>query len=264
MKIEAVRKSIMVAASPEHTFDVFREGSWWPKEHTLLASGSPRRELVIEPKVGGRWYEIGEDESQCSWGKVLAWEPPRRILLGWQINGRFEADASGTSEVEINFVPEGEKTRVELEHRGFEAHGDTGQDLRDAVGSDSGWSGLLQKLGDKAAAKTAPARRYFVCKLITPRPDFMEGMSEAEGAALGGHVAYWTGLVEKKKALLFGPVGDPAGVWGLGIVAAADAAEVEILAKDDPAITSGLGFGYQVLPMLRTVLAPELKAAAKA
>ena len=262
MKIEPVRKSILVEATPEHTFAVFQEGSWWPKEHTLIASGSPRRQLVVEPKVGGRWFEIGEDDSQCNWGRVLAWEPPRRMVLGWQINGRFEADPSGTSEVEIHFIPEGEATRVELEHRGFEKHGDTGQDLRDAVGGDSGWSGLLQKLGDKAAAKQAA--RYFVCKLITPRADFMETMSETEGAVLGAHVAYWTGMLGQKKALLFGPVGDPAGAWGLGIVTAADDKEAEALAKADPAITSGLGFDYRVMPMLRTVLASGIEAALKA
>ena len=261
MKIEPVRKQITVEAPPEHAFAVFQGGAWWPKNHSILASGSPRRELVIEPKPGGRWYEIGEDDSQCDWGKVLAWDPPRRMLLGWQINGNFEADPSAMSEVEVIFTPEGDQTRVELEHRGFEAHGKTGQDLRDSVGSDNGWSGLLQKFGETASAKPKPACRYFVCKLITPRPTFMEDMSEAEGAALGAHVQYWTELLEKKKVLLFGPVGDPAGVWGLGIVAASDEKEVDALAKNDPAIASGLGFDYQVMPMLRAVVATEFQPA---
>ena len=261
MKIEPVRKNIVVETTPEHAFDVFKEGSWWPKEHSILKSGSPRRALVFEPRAGGRWYEIGEDDSQCDWGKVLVWDPPRRMLLGWQINGNFEADPGAMSEVEITFTLEDGRTRVELEHRGFEAHGETGQDLRDSVGSDNGWGGLLQKFGEKASVKPNPTSRYFVCQLILPRADFMATMSEQEGEALGAHVGYWTQLLEEKKALLFGPVGDPEGVWGLGIVVASDEKEADTLAKNDPAVVSGLGFDYKVMPMLRTMLAEGFLAA---
>ena len=120
MSIEPVRKNVLVRAAPERAFAVFTAGAWWPKEHSILASGSPRREIVIEPRAGGRWYEVGEDRTECDWGRVLVWEPPRRMILGWQINGNFEFDPSATTEVEVNFIPEGEGTRVGLEHRGFE------------------------------------------------------------------------------------------------------------------------------------------------
>ena len=96
--------------------------------------------------------------------------------------------------------------------------------------------------------------RYFVCKLVPPRATFMQDMSDAEGEALGAHIAYWTQLLEEGKVVLFGPVGDPAGVWGLGVVRAADETEAEKLASEDPSITSGLGFKYECFPMLRTVL----------
>ena len=152
MTIAPVRKQITVQASPQHVFAVFAAGAWWPKEHSILQSGSPRRQLIIEPRSDGRWYETGEDGSECDWGKVLAWEPPHRMLLGWQINGNFEFDPSAMTELEVKFVAEGTATRVELEHRGFERYPETGQALRDAVGSDDGWGGLLQKLAGAASA----------------------------------------------------------------------------------------------------------------
>ena len=153
MSIPPVRKQVVVAASPEQAFKVFAAGAWWPPGHSILASGSPRKELVLEPRAGGRWYEIGEDGSQCDWGRILAWEPPRRMLLGWQINGNFEADTSATTEVEVTFTPEGKGTRVELEHRGFDRYPDTGEALRKAVGSDDGWGALLEKFGLIVAAR---------------------------------------------------------------------------------------------------------------
>jgi uncharacterized protein YndB with AHSA1/START domain/uncharacterized protein YciI len=254
MIIEPVRKSILVRATPEHTFATFAAGAWWPKGHSILPESSPRVKLTFEPPPNGRWYETGTDGTQCDWGKVLAWDPPRRILLGWQLNGNFEYDPSATLELEVNFTPEGGGTRVNLEHRDFELYAETGQRLRDSVGSDDGWSGLLSELAKTAETVVKAAPRYFVCKLITPRPTFMQDMSEAEGAALGAHVGYWTALSDKGQALVFGPVGDPAGVWGLGILTAPDEATAQKIAAEDPAITSGLGFKCEVFPMLRTIV----------
>jgi uncharacterized protein YndB with AHSA1/START domain len=151
MNFTPVRKSILVHAAPEHAFATYVSGSWWPKAHSILASGSRQKSLVIEPHVGGRWYEIGEDGSECEWGKVLVWEPPRRLLLTWQINGNFEIDRNGTTELEVVFTPVGEGTRVELEHRGFESYVATGQQLRDAVDGDMGWADLLQGFAGKLA-----------------------------------------------------------------------------------------------------------------
>ncbi len=153
--IEPVRKSILVNAAPERAFAIFRIGTWWPKQHSILASGSPQKQVVIEAQAGGRWYEIGEDGTQCDWGKVLACEPPRRLLLAWQLNGEFKYDPSAMTEVEVTFTPEGEATRVELEHRGFENYA-SGQALRDAVAGDEGWMGLLKLLASHVAAKRVP------------------------------------------------------------------------------------------------------------
>ncbi|HXQ66449.1 MAG TPA: SRPBCC family protein [Alphaproteobacteria bacterium] len=140
-----VRRSLLVKVRPEHAFKVFTSYSWWPKEHSLFRGNPKQKSVVIEPRVGGRWYEKGEDGRECDWGKVLAWEPPGRLLLAWQINGKFEYDPSAATEVEITFAPEASgMTRVNLEHRYFERFGETGAALRAGVDDPAGWSGLLK------------------------------------------------------------------------------------------------------------------------
>ena len=79
----AIRKSLTVEAAPQKAFSVFTEGfdRWWPKSHSILASKTPQVAVTVEPRVGGRWYERGEDGSECDWGKVLSWDPPKRMVL---------------------------------------------------------------------------------------------------------------------------------------------------------------------------------------
>jgi uncharacterized protein YndB with AHSA1/START domain len=141
----SVRKVVVVNVDPEQAFAVFTKnmGQWWPKEHHI--GGSPMRAVVIEPHSGGRWYERDEDGSECDWGTVLVYEPPRRLVLSWHLNGDFEfvADIARASEVEVRFTPEDGKTAVELEHRHFERHGETGDRLRTAVDASEGWYFVL-------------------------------------------------------------------------------------------------------------------------
>lgn len=151
-----VRKSIRVKAERERAFEVFIASRWWPKQHSILASRAPQKEVVIEPRMGGRWYERGEDGSECDWGKVLAWEPPGRLVLSWQINGRFQFDRDLVTEIEVNFVADGsEATRVELEHRYLERAGDSAEALRNAVDSPGGWAGSLQRFADEVTRVAA-------------------------------------------------------------------------------------------------------------
>jgi uncharacterized protein len=96
--------------------------------------------------------------------------------------------------------------------------------------------------------------QYFFCKLIPPRPTFQQDMTESEKALMLQHVAYWTALAEKGIAVAFGPVADPAGGYGIGIVELDDDADVRDLEKNDPTIESGLGFRYEILPMPRAVV----------
>ena len=150
IRVAPVRKSISVNAPQAHAFDVFtrRFDVWWPRDHHI--GKTAMKQAVIEPCTGGRWYEKGEDDSECEWGRVLAWEPPNRLVLSWTINGKFQVDGSVESEVEVRFVAEGDsRTRVELEHR---IAAEDAEALRGAVDSPMGWGSLLEIYAKEAAA----------------------------------------------------------------------------------------------------------------
>ena len=139
-----IAKTIEVNAPPQRAFEIFTAFRWWPKGHSILDSKSPQAMVTVEPKVGGRWFERGEDGSECAWGEVLTWDPPRRLVMTRRLSGDFKIDPTRNSEVEITFTAVGtNKTRVVLEHRLFERFGPDGQKIRDAVGSPGGWSDLL-------------------------------------------------------------------------------------------------------------------------
>ena len=147
----AVRHSIVVEAPIERAFKVFTEdfGSFKPREHNLLAV--PIAETVFEPRVGGHIYDRGADGSECRWARVLAYEPPQRLLLSWDISPRWqiEADPDKTSEWEVRFTAEtANRTRVELEHRKLERHGMGWEGVREGVAGDQGWPLYLQRLAD--------------------------------------------------------------------------------------------------------------------
>lgn len=141
-----VRKSITVKATAERAFRVFTEGidSWWPRSHHI--GKSPMKEAIIEPRPGGRCYSRQIDGTDCDWGTVLVWDPPHRFVMAWQVTPAwgYEADLEKASEVEVRFTPAGEGvTRVDLEHRHFERHGEGSESMRGAVDSPGGWGTLL-------------------------------------------------------------------------------------------------------------------------
>jgi uncharacterized protein YndB with AHSA1/START domain len=142
--IAPVRKSIRVNASQAHAFDVFTAGleRWWPLDHGI--GKTPRKAAVMETRLGGHWYELAEDGTRTNVGKIIAWEPPKRFVMTWDINSRWQPDTTIGSEVEVRFIPDGANaTRVELEHRKFEQMGaEAGESMRKDV--DGGWPGLLE------------------------------------------------------------------------------------------------------------------------
>ena len=145
-----VRKSIFVNAGPSQASEVFTEGMglWWPKSHKL--SEAELDAQIIEPKEGGRWYQRNLDGSECEIGSVAAWDPPRRILLIWQLNAEWTFDPDLMTEVDVRFTAEGSGTRVDLEHRHLERLGDTAEGFREAIDAPGGWSGLLELYGAEA------------------------------------------------------------------------------------------------------------------
>jgi uncharacterized protein YndB with AHSA1/START domain len=149
------RASVVVDAPLERAFSVFTDGidTWWPREHTI--GEAELKEMVLEPKVGGRAYGIGVDGSESDWGRVLEFERPHRVLVSWDINLQwtYESDPAKASEFEVRFIPQGpQRTRVELEHRRLERHGEGWEAMRDAVGSPNGWQGGLDLFAKAAAA----------------------------------------------------------------------------------------------------------------
>jgi uncharacterized protein YndB with AHSA1/START domain len=147
----AVRTSVVVDAPIERAFAVFTEDfdSIKPREHNMLAVDIA--ETVFEAREGGRIYDRGVDGSVCHWARVLAYEPPDRIVFSWDITPlwQIESDREKTSEVEVRFTSETpQRTRVELEHRNLDRHGEGWEGERDGVGSEGGWPLYLQRFAD--------------------------------------------------------------------------------------------------------------------
>jgi uncharacterized protein YndB with AHSA1/START domain len=147
----SVRTSIVVEASIERAFRVFTEDfdRIKPREHNMLAVEIA--ETVLEPRVGGRIFDRGVDGSECHWARVLAYEPPDRLVFSWDISPQWqiESQREKTSEVEVRFIAETpERTRVELEHRNLDRHGPGWESERDGVGGEGGWPLYLQRFAD--------------------------------------------------------------------------------------------------------------------
>ena len=146
-----VRQEIVVEAPAEPAFRVFTEqmDKIKPREHNLL--GVDIAETVFEPRAGGRIYDRGTDGSECEWASVIAYEPPDRVVFSWNVSPHWqvETDPARRSEVEVRFIAEGpERTRVELEHRHGDRHGDGWEGLRDGVAAPDGWPLYLQRYTD--------------------------------------------------------------------------------------------------------------------
>jgi len=141
--VAPVRRQARVNAAPARAFEIFTRGMtrWWPRKNTINSSSI--QEIVMEPQAGGRWLERGEDGSECQWGKVLAWEPPARLVLAWQISAQWQYDPALVTEVEVRFSPDGDGTLVELEHR-LDGYGEAAEQMRQVFDSPQGWTGTLE------------------------------------------------------------------------------------------------------------------------
>jgi uncharacterized protein YndB with AHSA1/START domain len=151
----SIRNSIVVEAAIDRAFSVFTDGigSWFPSEYNLLDVEIAER--VFEPREGGHVFDRGTDGSECHWARVLAYEPPDRVVISWDIGPQWqiEADPEKTSEVEVRFVSETpDRTRVELEHRNLDRHGDGWEGIRESVGGEGGWPGCLRAFAQRVGA----------------------------------------------------------------------------------------------------------------
>ena len=151
--VPPIRKEVLVATTPERAFHVFTDGidRWWPREHHI--GSSPLAREVLEPGVGGRWYGVSDDGTECEVGKVLRWEPPARLVLAWQIGADWKYDARFVTEIEVTFTAEGPRsTRGVLEHRDLHRYGVAAEALRKEMDSQGGWGITMERFAVAASA----------------------------------------------------------------------------------------------------------------
>jgi len=149
----SVRKVVTVRAPVEVAWRVFTEqmGAWWPLA-TYKIGSAKAVDAIIEPRVGGRWYERGEDGSTCDWGSVLVGQPCSRRVLSYDITADWQYDPNLKTELEIRFLPEGpDVTRVELEHRRLDRYGDRREQMRRIFDTEGDWGKLLDLFARVAA-----------------------------------------------------------------------------------------------------------------
>jgi uncharacterized protein YndB with AHSA1/START domain len=153
----SVRKVVSVQAPPAVAWKVFTEkiGTWWPLAVYKIGKANAV-DAIIEPRVGGRWYERGDDGSACEWGSVLSWEPPSRLILSWDIGADWQYDPNLKTEIEVRFIAEGkDSTRVELEHRKLDRYGARREEMRRIFETEGDWGRLLAMFAARAAAEAS-------------------------------------------------------------------------------------------------------------
>jgi uncharacterized protein YndB with AHSA1/START domain len=156
--VKSVRHQVVVNAPIDRAFALFttKFDAIKPREHNLLSV--PIAETVFEPRAGGHIYDIGIDGSRCQWARVLAYEPPSRVVFGWDIgpSWQLETDPAKTSEVEVRFIAvSGERTRVELERRHLERHGTGWRSVADGVDGEAGWPLYLHRYAELVVTEVA-------------------------------------------------------------------------------------------------------------
>lgn len=144
--VAPVHKQVVVEVPAPRAFETFtaRMGTWWHPDHRL--GDEPFAEIVIEPWVAGRWYEVDARGRERQWGRVLVWSPPVRVVLAWQLDADWNYDPALETELEIRFSSRSPtSTLVELEHRHLERLGRRSLDVRASLSGPDGWSGLLER-----------------------------------------------------------------------------------------------------------------------
>jgi len=150
-----VQKVMRVNASQQTSWRVFTTqlATWWPLAHYKIGAATAV-DAIMEPHVGGRWYERGDDGSTCQWGSVLAWEPHSRLVLTWDITAQWQYDPNLKTEIEVRFIEEApERTRVELEHRHLDRYGEHRDRMRRVFDTEGDWGRVLAGFAEVAAAE---------------------------------------------------------------------------------------------------------------
>jgi uncharacterized protein YciI/uncharacterized protein YndB with AHSA1/START domain len=223
----SVKKQIVVETSQQRAFRTFTDGidRWWPREHHI--GPSPLERMVVEPRAGGRWYSICQDGSEINVGKVVAWEPPGRLVLTWQLTAAWTYDPAFSTEIEVSFIAEGaRRTRVELEHKQLERYGADSETMKKMLDSDDAWAHSLAAFG-----RAAVAAKYLMTYETTP-----EGLAKAR-EHLPAHRDRLDAFCARGTLVMAGPVSDGTG-RSFGVFTTRAAADEFI--RDDPFVVHGV------------------------
>ena len=241
--------TVEIAAPPERVFRALTTADeivrWWGADDLYRHTA-----WTADVRVGGRWRAEGKGADGRPFsveGEYVAIDPPHRLVHTW----KPEWDGGHVTTVAYRIEATATGSRVTLRHHGFDGR-------REACeGHGTGWERVLGWLaGHLQPAPAQPiAERFYHCRLMPPRPSFARDMNAEEAAMMQEHVRYWMGHLQAGTAIVFGPVDDPVGAWGLGVVRVADESAVRALEAGDPAIRAGRGLRYEILPMLRAVVA---------
>ncbi|MGC4094933.1 MAG: SRPBCC domain-containing protein [Polyangiaceae bacterium] len=236
--------TVEIRKPPERVFRALTSDEivkWWGSDDTYRNTG-----FTAELRVGGKWRAEGLGKDGTTFavqGEYLEIDPPHKVVMTWAPT--WDGNAVTTLTYQLDATAEG--TRITLHHSGFDGRSES------CAGHSQGWERVLGWLSDYLVPAEVTAQKFFMCRLIGPRPTFPFDMSDAERQVMLRHAAYWTQKLGEGTAILFGPVADPKGPWGLGVVRVADQAALEAMTSNDPALLSGLGFSYEVMPMLNAV-----------
>jgi uncharacterized protein YndB with AHSA1/START domain len=237
--------SVEIAAPPERVFRALTSAadvtSWWGSPEQYRTTG-----WAADVRPGGHWRADGVGADGHTFfveGDFLEVDPPRKLVQTWK--AAWDGGHETTITYRLDAIDGG--TRLTLRHEGFADR------VESCSGHGDGWVRVLGWLVGYLAPPEA--LRYFFCRLLPPRPTFAADMNAEEADVMRRHAAYWRGLLDQGSAIVYGPVGDPLGAWGLGVLRAPNEEAMKVMRDGDPAILSGRGFRYEVLPMMRAVVA---------
>jgi len=238
-----VLATVEIGATPERVFEALTRAEdvlrWW---------GEPPNKMSVweaDVRVGGKWRAEGtmkDGKPYVAEGEYTEVEAPHRLALTWR------PDWDAPHETRVTYMLEAIEggTRLTLRHQGFAGR------VAACRNHTSGWARVLGWL-EADLRPVAPPRHYFLFRLLPPRPNFMHDITPEEFQIMQLHSVYWRGQLAAGKIVAFGPVNDPKGSWGVGILKLEDPAEVDGLLANDPVALSGRGFSFEVLPMPRAV-----------
>lgn len=235
--------TVEIAAPPERVFRAISDPkelpAWWGSDDDYRVT-----KYTADVRVGGKWRSEGKGNDGSEFaveGEFVEIDAPKKLVQTWVAPW----DGGNTTTITYRLESIDGGTRVTLRHHGFAGRPDSCRSHTE------GWERVLSWLC--AFATNEPSLSAFMLKLIPPRPTFGADMNAEERAVMFEHQTYWRGKLAEGRAVVFGPVADPKGGFGLGVIRAANLEEVKAFEAKDPAIASGRGFRYEVLPMLQAV-----------